>query len=61
MSKKEIIKKGVELYNKYFPNDTHVTEKQKKEVVNFFIKLNELTNNNNDIANRVIKVLREVK
>jgi len=58
MSKKEIIKKGVELYNKYFPNDKHVTEKQKKDVVNFFIKLNELTNSNSNLANKTIKVLQ---
>ena len=61
MSKKEIIKKGVELYNKHFPNDKHMTEKEKKSVVEFFIKLNEFTNNNNDIASKVIKVLRGVK
>ena len=58
MSKKEIIKKGVNLYNKYFPNDKHVTEKQKKDVVNFFIKLNELTNSNSNLANKTIKVLQ---
>tara|TARA_R100001591_G_scaffold83448_1_gene89926 strand:- start:232 stop:417 length:186 start_codon:yes stop_codon:yes gene_type:complete len=61
MSKKEIIKKGVELYNKHFPNDKHITDKEKKEAVNFFIKLNQLTNNDNAIANRVIKVLKGVK
>ena len=61
MSKKEIIKKGVELYNKHFPNDKQITEKEKKSVVEFFIKLNEFTNNNNDIASKVIKVLRGVK
>ena len=61
MSKKEIIKKGVELFNKHFPNDKHITDKEKKEVVNFFIKLNQLPNNDNAIANRVIKVLKGVK
>tara|TARA_B100000900_G_C20082081_1_gene514481 strand:- start:4 stop:228 length:225 start_codon:yes stop_codon:yes gene_type:complete len=58
MNKKEIIKQGVNLYNKHFPNDKHVTEKEKKGIVEFFIKLNELTNNNNDIANKTIKVLQ---
>jgi len=38
-----------------------ITKKEKKSVVEFFIKLNEFTNNNNDIASKVIKVLREVK
>tara|TARA_R100001082_G_scaffold1664_1_gene1496 strand:- start:494 stop:679 length:186 start_codon:yes stop_codon:yes gene_type:complete len=61
MNKKEIIKQGVKLYNKHFPNDKHITEKEKETVVNFFIKLNQLTNNNNDIANRVIKLLKGVK
>ena len=61
MSKKEIIKKGVELYNKHFPNDKHITEKEKKSVVEFFIKLNEITKNNTDLANRTIKVLKGVK
>ena len=58
MNKKEIIKKGIELYNKHFPNDKHITEKEKKGVVEFFIKLNEFTNNNNDTASKVIKVLQ---
>ena len=61
MSKKEIIKKGIELYNKHFPNDKHITEKEKKQVVEFFIKLNEITRNNTDLANRTIKVLKGVK
>tara|TARA_R100001443_G_scaffold7254_1_gene16485 strand:+ start:890 stop:1144 length:255 start_codon:yes stop_codon:yes gene_type:complete len=61
MSKKEIIKKGIELYNKHFPNDKHITEKEKKSVVEFFIKLNEITRNNTDLANRTIKVLKGVK
>ena len=61
MSKKEIIKKGIELYNKHFPNDKHITEKEKKSVVEFFIKLNEITGNNTDLANRTIKVLKGVK
>ena len=58
MSKKEIIKKGVELYNKHFPNDKHITDKEKKGVVEFFIKLNEITKNNTDLVDRTIKVLK---
>jgi len=58
MSKKEIIKKGVELYNKHFPNDKHITDKEKKGVVEFFIKLNEITKNNTDLVDRTIKVLQ---
>ena len=61
MSKKEIIKKGIELYNQHFPNDKHITEKEKKGIVEFFIKLNEITGNNTDLANRTIKVLKGVK
>ena len=54
----EIIKKGVELYNKHFPNDKHITDKEKKGVVEFFIKLNEITRNNTDLVDRTIKVLK---
>ena len=42
MNKKEIIKQGVNLYNKHFPNDKHTTEKEKTSLVKFFIGLHEL-------------------
>ncbi len=41
--------------------DKSIKKQEKKEAVNFFIKLNQLTNNDNAIANRVIKVLKGVK
>ena len=39
MNKKEIIKQGVNLYNKHFPNDKHITQKEKETVVKFFVEL----------------------
>ena len=34
MNKKEIIKQGVDLFNKHFPNDKHTTQKEKKQLLN---------------------------
>ena len=42
MNKKEIIKQGINLFNKHFPNDKHTTEKEKTSLVKFFIGLHEL-------------------
>ena len=42
MNKKEIIKQGINLFNKHFPNDKHTTEKEKTSLVKFFIELHEL-------------------
>ena len=42
INKKEIIKGGVALYDKHFPNDKHTTKKQKIQFVKFFIELYEL-------------------
>ena len=37
MNKKEIIKQGVDLFNKHFPKDKHTTEKDKTALIKFFI------------------------
>ena len=42
MNKKEIIKQGVNLFNKHFPKDKHTTKKEKTSLVKFFIELHEL-------------------
>ena len=42
MTKKEIIKQGVELFNKHFPKDKHTTLKEKISLVKFFIELHRL-------------------
>jgi len=42
MNKKEIIKQGVDLFNKHFPKDKHTTETEKSNLVKFFIDLHEL-------------------
>jgi len=52
MNKKEIIKQGINLFNKHFPNDKHTTEKEKTSLVKFFIGLHELN------ENKTIKVLQ---
>ena len=31
MNKKEIIKQGINLFNKHFPNDKHTTETEKSK------------------------------
>ena len=51
MSKKEIIKQGIELYNKHYPNDKHTTKKEKENFVKFFIGLH-------DLKNKTIKILQ---
>ena len=58
MNKKEIIKQGIELYNKHYPNDKHTTAKEKTAFVNFFIDLHNLQNKKfNDLidAHRLLK------
>ena len=45
MNKKEIIKQGINLFNKHFPNDKHTTENEKSNLVKFFIELHELKEN----------------
>ena len=42
MNKKEIIKQGIDLYNKHYPNDKHTTKKEKENFVKFFIGLHDL-------------------
>ena len=51
MNKKEIIKQGIELYNKHYPNDKHTTKKEKENFVKFFIGLH-------DLKNKTIKILQ---
>ena len=51
MNKKEIIKQGVDLYNKHFPNDKHTTEKEKENLVKFFVDLPEFKNNTIKLIN----------
>ena len=58
MNKKEIIKQGVNLYNKHFPNDKHITQKEKETVVKFFVELFKVTNGDNPLINKTIKVLQ---
>ena len=58
MNKKEIIKQGVNLYNKHFPNDKHITQKEKETVVKFFVELFKVTNGNKPLINKTIKVLQ---
>jgi hypothetical protein len=58
MNKKEIIKQGVDLFNKHFPNDKHTTEKDKTALIKFFIDLHKVTNSNSNLANKTIKVLQ---
>ena len=48
MSKKEIIKKGVELYNKHFPNDKHITEKTGSSPIHLPANENSSEENNMD-------------
>ena len=58
MNKKEIIKQGIELYNKHYPNDKNTTAKEKTAFVNFFIDLHNLQNKKfNDLidAHRLLK------
>jgi len=42
MTNKEIIKKGIELFNNHFPEDKHTTDKEKISLIKFFIKLHNL-------------------
>lgn len=42
MTNKEIIKKGIELFNNHFPNDKYIKDKEKISLIKFFIKLHEL-------------------
>ena len=58
MNKKEIIKQGVNLFNKHFPKDKHTTDKEKTALVKFFIDLHKVTNSNSILANKTIKVLQ---
>tara|TARA_R100001509_G_C4781843_1_gene186672 strand:+ start:146 stop:427 length:282 start_codon:yes stop_codon:yes gene_type:complete len=58
MNKKEIIKQGVNLYNKHFPNDKHITQKEKETVVKFFVELFKVTNGDKPLINKTIKVLQ---
>ena len=58
MNKKEIIKQGVNLFNKHFPKDKHTTAKEKTALVKFFIDLHKVTNSNSNLANKTIKVLQ---
>ena len=58
MNKKEIIKQGVDLFNKHFPKDKHTTDKEKTALVKFFIDLHKVTNSNSNLANKTIKVLQ---
>ena len=58
MNKKEIIKQGIKLFNKHFPNDKHTTETEKSNLVKFFIDLHKVTNSNSNLANKTIKVLQ---
>ena len=58
MNKKEIIKQGVNLFNKHFPKDKHTTEKDKTALIKFFIDLHKVTNSNSNLANKTIKVLQ---
>ena len=58
MNKKEIIKQGVDLFNKHFPKDKHTTDKEKTALVKFFIDLHKITNSNSNLANKTIKVLQ---
>ena len=58
MNKKEIIKQGVDLFNKHFPKDKHTTEKEKTALIKFFIDLHKVTNSNSNLANKTIKVLQ---
>ena len=47
MTNKEIIKKGIELFNNHFPNDKHTTDKEKISLIKFFIELHKLRSKNN--------------
>ena len=58
MNKKEIIKQGVNLYNKHFPNDKHITQKEKETVVKLFVELFKVTNGDKPLINKTIKVLQ---
>ena len=58
MNKKEIIKQGVNLFNKHFPKDKYTTDKEKTALVKFFIDLHKVTNSNSNLANKTIKILQ---
>ena len=59
MNKKEIIKQGVELYNKHYPNDKHTTKKEKENFVKFFIGLHDLKNKSIKILQIKVKTYEE--
>ena len=62
MNKKEIIKQGVNLYNKHYPNDKSTTTKEKTAFVNFFIDLHKITGGNSIYNNAISKVhLKTIK
>ena len=58
MNKKEIIKQGINLFNKHFPKDKYTTDKEKTALIKFFIDLHKVTNSNSNLANKTIKVLQ---
>ena len=58
MNKKEIIKQGVNLFNKHFPKDKYTTDKEKTALIKFFIDLHKVTNSNSNLANKTIKILQ---
>ena len=62
MNKKEIIKQGIELYNKHYPNDKRTTKKEKTTFVNFFIDLHKVTGGNSIYNKAIIKAhLKTIK
>ena len=62
MNIKEIIKQGIELYNKHYPNDKHTTKKEKTAFVNFFVDLYKVTGGNSIYNKAIIKAhLKTIK
>ena len=49
---KEIINKSVEIFDKHFPKDRSMKINEKKQIVKFFINLNEFANKNNIKINK---------
>ena len=58
MNKKEIIKQGIDLFNKHFPKDKYTTDKEKTALVKFFVELFKVTNGDKPLINKTIKVLQ---
>jgi len=49
---KEVMSGALEIFDKHFPNEKNTPLKDKRQIVKFFIKLNEFANKNNFKINK---------